>query len=66
MRHIRNADESLTIVSSNGTAIVSRTPDVGVETARPWTAHINGTFQDTYDTEAEAISACKEILALKQ
>jgi hypothetical protein len=66
MKYKRYADESRTITSPNGTAVISRTPDANVEEARPWTLEINGTFQDTYDTEEEAISAAKEILAVKQ
>ena len=61
----RNAD-GLTIKSPNGVAVISRTPDVGVASARPFTLHINGTFQDTYATEEKAIFAANEILAVKQ
>lgn len=64
-KHRRNADGELTITSPNGVAIVSRTPDVGVAGVRPWSLHINGQFQDTFDSEEETISAAHEILARK-
>jgi hypothetical protein len=64
-KHSRNADGELTISSPNGVAVVSRTLDVGVADVRPWTLHINGQFQDTFDSEDETISAAHEILALK-
>jgi hypothetical protein len=62
MKHSRNADGELTITSPNGVAVVSRTPEVGVPGVRPWTLHINGQFQDTFDSEDETISAAHEIL----
>jgi len=61
----RNADGSLTITSPNGVATISPTPDAGVASARPFTLHINRTFQDTYDAEEDAISAAYEILSHK-
>ena len=64
-RHSRNADGDLTITNPNGVAVVSRTPNVGVQKLRPWMLTINDDLHDTYDTEEEAISAAHEILALK-
>lgn len=65
LTHSRYADGELTITSRNGIAVISRTPDAGVAEVRPWTLHINNQFQDTYDSEAEAISSAHEILAIE-
>ena len=64
-RHSRNADGEPTITNRNGVAIVSWTPEAGVAGVRPWTLHIRNQFQNTYDSEEEAIASAHEILALK-
>jgi hypothetical protein len=53
----------LTTKTKYGTASVSKTPQVEGVSARPWTLYINDQFQDTYNSDAEAISHAEEILA---
>jgi hypothetical protein len=58
----RSAD-ALTTTTPNGTARISRTIPVEGVSAGPWTLHIDGQFQDTFDTDAEAITHAEEILS---
>jgi hypothetical protein len=59
----KRTPDALTTETPNGTASVSKTPQIEGVSSRPWTLHINDEFQDTYDTEAEAITHAEEILA---
>ena len=58
----RTAD-GLTTTTEFGSALVSRTPVVTGVNAGRWTLHINGQFQDTFNTDADAINHAEAILS---